>query len=230
MHISADELKIEELRLRYLELIARPEVFPTQANWRFISSHKMHGLAMGLYQKYLTALTIDDNDREQLHEIAIREFPDFIKSISREEAVDAVYSDLTTAPEASLELIKEAGLFSADYLIHLLDQGEIRTVMNILEVYQPEYSAEDIDSMEELLSRLETLPQLGEIKEVGGIFGSSLKYICPNGHKNQPDAEYCAHPGCGQNIYGLTQQEKTRLATYANRVKALKSLFSNLSD
>lgn len=224
MAVSADDLKIEELRLRYLELIERPDVFPTLANWRFITSHKMRGLGHSLYRKYLQALTVDDTDREELHEIAIAEFPVYIKAIDREEAIDVVYSDLTTAPEATLEIIHEAGLFSAEYLINLLDDGDLSTVMAILDVYQPEYTDNDLEPMAELSQRLHSLPELGGVREVGGLFGSSMKYVCPQGHKNSAEAEYCTHPGCGLNKYGLTKQDNTRLATYTNRVKALKSL------
>ena len=51
--ITDEQLKTEELRLRYLELIDKPDVYPTRANWQFITSHAMAGLGSALYRKYL---------------------------------------------------------------------------------------------------------------------------------------------------------------------------------
>jgi len=228
MSVTAEELKVEELRLRYLQLIERPDVFPTRANWQFIASHAMRGLGHALYHKYLSALTIDDNDREGLHDIAIEEFPKYLKCIDREEAIEVIYSDLVTAPEASMEIIRELNLFDANYLINMLNYGELSKVMMILDVYQPSYDAHDLEPMKELLERLENLPKVGVIQDVSGLFGSSRKYVCPAGHKNSPDIEYCSHPGCGMNKYGLTKADEAKIQIYRNRVSALDSLLTQI--
>lgn len=224
MSVSAEQLKIEELRLRYLDLIQRPEVFPTRANWEFITAHAMHGLGHALYRKYLMALTIGDADREELHDIAIEEFPKYLRVIPRQEAVDVMYSDFSTAPEASLELIREAGLFDADSLIEILNEKGPKLVMALLDVYQPDYSEADVEPMKALLSRLENLPLRGGIQEVSGVFGSSKKYVCPNGHKNSPEVEYCSHSGCGLNAHGLTKEQVDAVEHFRLRIRALISL------
>lgn len=224
MPVTAEELKVEELRLRYLELIERPDVFPTRANWQFIASHAMRGLGHALYHKYLSALTIGDADREELHDIAIEEFPKYLRCIDREEALEVIYTDLVTAPEATMEIIKELNLFDADYLINQLDCDELGKVMALLDVYQPSYDRQDIEPMKELLERLNTLPETGSVQQVSGLFGTSLKYVCPMGHKNPPEAEYCNHPGCGLNRFGLTQSDVAKIKVYGRRVQALESL------
>ncbi len=224
MPVSAADLKIEELRLRYLGLIARADVFPTRANWQFIASHKMRGLGHGLYLKYLTALTIDDNDREPLHDIAVEEFPKYLRCIDRKEAVDVIYSDLVTAPEATLEIIREQNLFDAESLSNMLDEGELTKVMYLLDVYQPSYEDYDLGPMKTLLMKLDSLPETGGVRQVDGLFGSSMKYICPAGHKNPSDTEYCTHSGCGLDAKGLTQSDHAKIELFRNRIKALEGL------
>lgn len=227
MNISADELKTEELRLRYLDLIRRPEVFPTRANWQFISSHAMRGLGHELYRKYLGALTIDDNDRQPLHDTAIEEFPKYLAAISRAEAVEVIYSDVTTATEATLELIREQSLFDAPSLTRLIQDGHLREAMAVLDVYQPEYTEADLGPMRRLLQTLDTLPELGSVEQVSGLFGSSLKYICPAGHRNSPDDRYCRHEGCGLDICGLTAADTARIGLFRSRLTALTDLLSH---
>lgn len=226
--ISANELRTEELRLKYLELIQRPDVFPTRANWQFITSNAMRGLGFALYHKYLTALTIDDNDRQQLHDIAVEEFPAYLAAIDRDEALEVIYSDVTTAPAHTAELIRNTALFSAEHIIDLLNRGCIKFAIDILDVYQPSYGIDDVEPIERLIELIDRLPSSGKIERKTGIFGSTEKYVCPRGHVNPPDTEYCHHAGCGMNARGLTESQEKNIAVLGNRLNALKSILSQL--
>ena len=222
--ISADQLRAEELRLKYLELIKRPDVFPTLSNWQYITAHAMRGLGFGLYRKYLDALTIDEQDRAPLHDVAVEEFPKYLAAIDRREAVNVVYSDVDTSPAATADLIRRLGLFDAYNLIDLMDNGRTDFVMDVIDVYQPEYDYADLQPMEELLARIDALPTLGYVEERGGIFGRSEKYICPDGHANPADTEYCRHSGCGKNSRGLTSTQEGAVTAFLARIAALRSL------
>lgn len=228
--ITADQLKIEELRLRYLELIGRPEVFPTRANWRFITANRMRGLARGLYGKYLTALTIDEVDRQELHDVAIEEFPEYIKSIDRCEAVEAVYSDIYTAPDATCGLIRDAGLFDALEIMRLVEDGDLAMAFRLLTAYKSEYDATDLAPMQRLVDMLENRTPTGGIREHRGIFGVSEKYICPSGHTNPPDTEYCTHSGCGLDARGYTREQAEAITTLSRRTDALRELLNEHAD
>lgn len=228
--ISADQLKIEELRLRYLELIGRPEVFPTRANWKFITANRMRGLARALYGKYLTALTIDEVDRQELHDVAIEEFPGYIKAIDRDEAVEAVYSDLYTAPDAACGLIHEAALFDAVEIMRIAEDGDLDMAFRLLTAYKSEYDASDLDPMQRLVDMLDNRPPAGGIREQRGIFGVSEKYICPAGHVNPADAEYCTHSGCGLDARGYTRDQAEAITTLARRTDALRELLKQHID
>ena len=226
MPITAEQLKIEELRLRYLDMIARPDVFPTRANWQFTSRNRMHGLGHALFAKFIAALTVDEVDREELHDIAIEEFPAYLQSIDRDEALDVAYSGIHSAPAEVSAIIHDCMLFDADYLLNLLDNDELPLVMQLLDSYQPEYSPADMEAMSLLLERLQNLPDLGHIEMRQGIFGMSEKYVCPAGHVNAADAEYCGHSGCGLDARGLTEAQEKALDDYTNRVGALRSLLA----
>lgn len=224
--ISAEQLRNEERRLRYLTLIERPDVFPTLANWQFITSNALQGLGHHLYKKYLTSITIDDNDREELHDIAVKEFPAYLAAIDRREAVDVVYGDVTTAPEHTIRLIRDNRLFDASSISRLISAGNLDFAMSVIDVYQPEYSFADLEAMENLGSQIDSLPLRGIIEERQGFFGSSEKYICPDGHINPADNVYCR--GCGKNARGLTETQEKAIAQFKGRLQALKSLLSNI--
>ena len=222
--ICADDLRKEELRLRYVEMLERPDIFPTRKNWQFITSNSLSGLASALYRKYIAALHTDDYERQQLHDIALEEFHAYLDAIEFDEACDAIYDNFMLDPVESVSVVKKHNLFDAASLIRLLEDGNIEIVLEILEVYKPYYDENDLCAMSSLLEALDSLPIRGKIVEKQGLLGKSEKYICPAGHVNSRDTEYCTHNGCGKNMRGLTESQENSIMLFGRRIEALESL------
>lgn len=225
MTFSSQDIKTEELRQRYIELLKRSDVYPTKSNWRYISSSRMRGLCSLLYGKYLTALTIGEVDREELHIVAVEEFPRYLVNVDMKEAVEAVYGDVYTDPDAAVELICKCELFDAGRLVDLLSFGHLRIVMGIIEAYRREYDEVELLAMRRLVEMLDALPELGRIEARQGIFGRQTRYICPDGHSNPADNVYCSH--CGLDIHGLKENDYARIDSLKKRIEALESLVKN---
>ena len=69
----------------------------------------------------------------------------------------------------------------------------------------------------------------GRKEEVkGGLFSkaSKIKFICPNGHANNEEVEYCET--CYLNIKGLTITTVKEIENYRKKVLTLRTLMSNL--
>ncbi|MDO4320401.1 MAG: hypothetical protein Q4C34_07470 [Bacteroidales bacterium] len=228
--ITAEQLKTEELRLRYLELIEKPDVFPTRANWQFIISHGMLGLGPALYRKYLASRTIPEMDREELHDIAVEQFPAYLCAVPRRYAVETVYSDFTTDPASTASLIRECRLFDARGIMAMIQAGRLSTALDVIDTYSAEYTADDLAQMQSLVRCLDSLPELGSVEQRRGLLGSSVKYICPRGHVNDGDRTYCGHSGCGLDIHGLTSEQADRIEILRHRVRALATLISGIGD
>lgn len=227
MIFSAQDIKTEELRQRYMELLKRIDVYPTKANWRYISDSRMRGLCSLLYGKYLTALTIGDADRDELHVVAVDEFPRYLATVDLEEAIEAVYGDVDTAADATIELIRTYGLFDAGRLAELLSYGHRRMVLDVIDVYRREYDESELLAMKRLVEMLENLPELGRIEIRQGIFGKQTRYICPEGHSNPAGSIYCSH--CGLDTYGISENDYSRIDMLKNRIVALESLMKDAS-
>lgn len=222
--VTDEQLKAEELRLRYMEIIDRPDVFPTPANWQFIIDHAMTGLGPALLHKYLVATELPDDDREPLHEAAIEFFPRYLRAVDRRYAVYTVYSDPFTLPDAVISLIHDIKLFDAAEILRLLQADCTDFALKAIDAYSYEYDRDDLDSMQLLAEWLDGEPELGYREERRGLLGTSLKYICPNGHANDGDRQFCSHSSCGLDIYGHTREQAARIATFRHRLEALRSL------
>lgn len=223
--VSSAALRAEELRLRYLEIIDRPEIFPTPTNWQYIIDNRMTGLGPALYHKYLVALDLPEDDREPLHQAAIKYFPEYLRAVPRGYAAHTVYSDVTTMPDTGLRLIHELELFDAAEISRLLDLGHTAFALGALDAYSSKYDADDLAAMERLHRRLHDLPELGRIENRRNILGNLVpRYICPAGHVCDASQQFCTHSGCGLDIHGITRPQADAIALFDRRLRALRSL------
>lgn len=222
--VSSEELKMECLRRKYLELLSQPEVFPSEENWDFIISNNLHGLGARLYRKFLVSYMLKDDQRCDYHNLAIKRFPKYLPSIEREEALDVVYSDVESATDGFVKLVYDCQLFDCERIGHLVDIGQPDLAANLLGAYQPEYDGDTIDAMQFLLTKFDHLPSLGAIEVHKGIFKTERRYICPDGHSNPHDVMFCEEQGCGKDIYGLTKVQREAVEQFAERIEVLRDM------
>lgn len=222
--VTAHELKVESLRRKYIRLLSQPDIFPSEENWDFIYANRMGGLAKGLYRKYLVAKLLDEKTRCDFHNLAIEKFPDYLKIIDRNEAIAAVYSDSETDRDAFVELIYKSDLFDAESIGNLIESGHPDLAAELLDAFQPEYDGDDIDAMQFLLNKFDTLPSLGSIELHKGMFKTERRYICPDGHSNSHDVIYCQYDQCGKDIKGLTKENREAIDRFVERINILREL------
>lgn len=226
--VDAETLRAEELRLRYLEIIDRPDIFPTPANWQYIIAHAMHGLGQALYHKYLVALDREPDDREPLHQAAVEHFPEYLRAMPPEYAAEVVYGDVTTDPEAARQLIRDVRLFDAGRIADLIRHGNVDFALSVIDVYRESYTPADLEDMEDLAAILDALPEQGRMEQRRSLLGSlSMKYICPRGHVNDGDRRFCTHGGCGLDTRGLTRPQSESIDTFRLRLRALRTLLGD---
>lgn len=221
--VTVEELIAGERAERYKRQLERPEVFPDASNWDYIIANKMTEIAPELYRKYLVSWMTPEKQRSDYHDLALDRFPEYIRAIDRETALVAVYDDITSATEATLNLIHKCKLFDSIQLMSLLDEGvNPGFVADCMDAYQNRYTADDISDMQRLRKAMTALDPEGEMHENRSIFGRELRYICPNGHSNSAQLEYCAQ--CGLNINGLTESQVSNIASFDTRLRILQRL------
>ncbi|MDE7468634.1 MAG: hypothetical protein K2M61_09800 [Muribaculaceae bacterium] len=226
--VSVSELLIEEGRLRIADALGCDGAYPSEADWDFIIENRLGGLVDHLYKLYLDACMASDLDRDHFHDLIEQRFPEYLAVAPRAEALDAIYGDLYTYTDAAVHLIREAGLHSAIHLQRVLDDGDLHLCVSLLNVYQDEYEEADVTAMEHLLARFDALPRVPRIVKYRTLLGSSDRYVCPAGHPNAPGTEYCQH--CGLDARGLDSDEEAIIATYTLRTRALRNLFTRLTQ
>lgn len=223
--VTADQLNAECLRRRYVGLLEKAEVFPSESNWQFIIENRMEGLGRLLLRKYLVSWLMPEDKRSIFHRQALRLFPEYLEAVSRPYAIEVAYSDIDSAPDAFSSLIRDTGLFDARQLRRMVEErGAVELAISVLDVFQPTYTASDARAMRALLESLRSLPKLGRVEERHGIFSHELRYYCPAGHSNPSGEAFCTHEDCRLNIQGLTPEQVQAIDEFEARIEALESL------
>lgn len=225
MKVTAQQLKAEILKRRYAVLLEKPNVFPSQRNWEFIIENDMHELAISLYQKYLEAKILEENNElDNQHMPTLNMFPEYLKRIDRQYALEALYSDTTTNPTESVDLAVKLDLFDINYIRDMLDGDNVSTAAQMLSAHAPLYDSNDIPDLRELIEDFWELPEIGHYERNRGILSGGDRYICPNGHVNNGDVDFCTHEECRLNIKGLAEEDVACIEAFEERVNILEEM------
>lgn len=192
------------------------------SDWDYILTHYMPELAPSLVAGYFLI-------PEYSKEIYMQNLNTYLSSLPYSLCVDAVYPLIEDHLNELMFLVEKHMLFNADKIINYIDKGNIHLVIKLLSVAKEHYNLEDLTKMELIIDKLENLPDKGKIEKViSGIFNKKEEYcyICPNGHKNAKDDEFCSKSDCRLNIKGLTLEEIEIIAKFKNKVEALRDILT----
>ena len=217
--ISSDILNIELFKEKWVK--RDQNTLPKAKELNFIMENNLWELTSSLYDYYvMPQITYEDNPLRE-------KFPSIISAMNYDNIIEFIYKDYPQRKNYAYNLIKDNNLFNAEKVLQILKDNHISLAIELLETEKSEYNKNDINSMEEIISYIDNLPNKGEIKEVkSGVLSSKMveMYICPNGHKNNKDIEFCEDPSCGLNIKGLTKKQVNIINTFKDKVRIIKSL------
>lgn len=217
--VSANALSVELFKERWAT--RNKSLFPKQNELNFIMENGLWELAASLYDYYVIPRTYDGV--RPIDE----KFPIMLSAMGYNDIVKFIYKDYSSRRSYAYSLIKDNNLFNAESILELLQDNHISEAIELLETEKTEYDDADVKAMENICAFLDNLHEQGKIEEVkGGLLSSKMveKYICPNGHKNDKEYEFCQEYGCGLNIKGLTYEEVNIINTFKDKVRIIKAL------
>lgn len=174
----------------------------------------------------LVSLYIKYASNESYRSQSIEYIEKIIDQMPYEESCNIIY-DKIVLNGCLFKLIKFAKLFNPEKVLKII-KSDLHLGVKFLAYDKKRYNVKDLSFMKEIQDILDNLPDLGKIETVkGGMFGKeSLKYICPKGHKNDVNNEFCTTCDCWMNIKGLTQQEVGIVNNFRNKVSILENLLT----
>lgn len=223
--ISANKLNIELFKERWAT--RDKNLTPKQSEVQFIMENGLWELAASLYDYYVIPRAYGDKVRP-----IDEKFPIILSAMGYKDIVGFIYKDYSSRRSYAYSLIKDNSLFNAECILELLQNNHISEAIELLETEKTEYDDADVKAMEDICAFLDNLPEKGKIEEVkGGLLSSKMveKYICPNGHKNDKEYEFCQEYDCGLNIKGLTRNEVNIINMFKDKVRIIKALLKKVN-
>lgn len=220
--VSANALSVELFKERWAT--RDKHLTPKQNELQFIMENGLWELVASLYDYYVIP-----GDYDEVRPID-EKFPIILSAMGYEDIVKFIYKDYSSRRSYAYSLIKDNSLFNAESILELLQKNYISEAIELLETEKTEYDDADVKAMEGICTFLDNLPEKGKIEEVkGGLLSSKMveKYICPYGHINDKEYEFCQEYNCGLNIKGLTRNEVNIINTFKDKVRIIKSLLKH---
>ena len=219
--VSNDNLELELFLNRWSKRGINYEL--SLSDWDMIFDNNLHQLTPSLYKSYLLA---KNNLASPERCVDIKEkFPEFLSTLSYEDAVNVIYNDYENNYFEANALIDKLNLFCPYQVLKLIECNNISRAVELLKYSKNKYTDNDIKLMREILHRLENLPDIWKIDSVKSRLLSSKmvdKYLCQCGQHNSIEVEYCSN--CGRNRKGLDCSQEKVVEEFKEKVEVLEKI------
>ena len=218
--VTNDDLQVEIFLHRWSKRNVNAEI--SSSDWDMIFDNNLCQLASALYKNYL--FSRNNLASSEANANTVEKFPQFLSTLSYEDAVNVIYNDYEKNSQAANVLIDKFMLFSPYQVLKLLENNNISRAVELLKYSKNEYTENDIKLMQEILQRLCELPDVWKVESVkAGILSSKMvdKYICKCGQHNSINMEYC---NCGRNRKGLYSTQVNIIEAFKERVEVLEQI------
>ena len=232
--ISNDSLLILKRKTNLIEK-SKTEGFQfDDETWDFIITNKIEEL----YDYILFILVKKQNETSDSLDYHFKKTKVFLSSLPIETIIPKIYNSILVESDSKLidklcDSIKELELLDFDSVLKLINSDDFQKQklgLKILQFDKPNYTSEDIESYQELISLIsEKFPERGTRSTKKQLLSSKEKdiWICDCKKTNDSNV-YCEN--CFKDIYGFQSQEPSpsKISILLNqKIELLKSLISN---
>lgn len=188
----------------------------------FLLENPQTEIVDNLIQRYIIYCKNPDAYKEDISFIQ-----KYISLLPRTFILKKVYSQYEINQQEIKEIITICNLFDAQQILYLCAKDP-HAAIGLLLTGSDYYQRSDIDSMKAIYKKLTSLPDTGKIETVkGGLLNKEQKkFICQNGHKSSPEAEFCENYNCSLNIKGLTREEVSSIKQFKHKIDILDEMLS----
>lgn len=230
-------LKKSQILSRLTKKLSDDKNSLTEDDWNDIVINSLFQLTPLLYRRYLLVSkeTISKTTIEE-KKILLDNFISFMQCIDYAQACEIVYSDITSAPYVTSNVIKMCNLFNPSRIVRMLDVDKKHFIISLLDSDKPEFTSEDVLEMEKIAAFLNNLPDTGHYETAHGKLRGKNRIIlvCERGHSSSVElGGHCTETLelgkgiCNLNVKGLTEAEVEKINDFKSKINLLKSLMNS---
>ena len=234
--VSLNILKKQQLVITLRKKLENDSYNLNEEDWNNILTYSLFELSPMIYRRYLI-LAKETVSTTPLAEkrLLLENFIPFMQSFDYEDAANVVYSDISTAPYCTHDVVRDCNLFHPKKIIELLQPENKHLIISLLDTDKTAYTHEDLQNMKIIADFLDNLPDTGRYEEGrGSLFGKTgMRLICERGHSCSVElGGHCTETLehgigiCNLNVKGITEAEVERINLFKEKIDILSSLFS----
>lgn len=234
--VSLALLRRNQLALTLRKKMENADYSPNEEDWNNILTYSLTEIAPQIYERYLSIAreTISNMPLSE-KKLMLENFIPYLRSMEFEEAADIVYSDITTDPYCTADIIKQCNLFHPNKIASLLEPENKHFIISVLCTDKTKYTKEDLHIMRQIENYLDNLPDTGHyIEGREGLFGKNgTLLVCERGHTSAVElGGHCTESLergmgiCNLNVKGITEAEVAQIKQYKDKLAVLSNLLN----
>ena len=221
----SNDLLVNELTKKQIIIKTQKDKLLSQQEWHFIQQNPIIDISENLLKIFLNnygyLIPIDSEDGK----ILLSNVTNYFRVLENETSINVLYDKILENPIHIYNLLNTNNLFSPEKVLWLIENGEIGIAIICLTTNKENYSTKDLSQMSEIIEHIENIANKGNIKASKSLLGKDKeKYICPSGHSNNIESEYCETYNCSLNIKGLTIKQVEQINNFKIKVETLSDL------
>jgi uncharacterized protein YbjQ (UPF0145 family) len=226
--VSNDKLEAEVTKRNIISNLER-KVLPNQEDWIYLFNNPIESISGQILDQYLYLVSSNSGIENEV--LLVSNTINYFKLLDTEIALTVLYAKVTEKPQLIINILKINKLFSPLLIFNFVKDGQINLAIDCLSIDKEFYTKSDLGMMQDIVNALEHLPAKGRIEMVKGMLSKSKeKYICPNGHTNDAEDEFCSNLSCELNTKGLVKLQVRAIERFKLKVDSLFSLINEKSD
>lgn len=231
--ISYIDLNNEVTKLQIIEN-TKNKTLPSKDEWTYLLNYPLEEITDLLLDNYIAINPKYIDGLPETRILLFENFPTYIQNINKNFTINLLYGKIDGESSLILEILRKNKLFNSDKIKQLIKKGNLASAIECLKIDKDIYVASDINEMNEIITLLEELPNIGKIEMSKGLLSKSTEvYICPKGHKNNITDIFCRHQNsdyvfdCQLNIKSITEDQTKEIEVFKLKVLTLEKLLKN---
>lgn len=195
--------------------------------WKYICRYPDISYAEYLHLAYTEGI-LDDDIYVYPQHVEYSRFFKYFKKLPYEKQIELAYKYCN---QQSSKLIVECDLFDAKHILEWAQKGKFEFATACLKASKKEYSAQDLEDMQELYDFFVNLPEDKIEEKVDGVKVWRVRtYLCKSCDRefdiseDSKEEPYCMW--CKKGKRGLTQEQEERVKEFGIKIETLKELLS----
>lgn len=191
--------------------------------WTYLLNNPFSEVLEGLILQYLPLNSA--NIYSENPKLLVDNFDNLLSLSNQDDVRELLYLHICDDEYDIVKKLITLKLFSARHILDFIDNDKVDLAIKCLSIDKEFYTKDDLENMQIIVEKIDTLSDQGKIENVKGMFSKEKeRFVCICGSKNDLMQEFCSD--CGRNIKGLNYMQLLAIKDFKEKVYILSEILN----